>query len=414
MGIVLGLMLIPVVIAIIKVSNLLKIKKQTKVILNLLLVIIAIGYLVCCIGMQLEPFNFGTTYSTEYMLYTGEYLLNAGVIFVFSPALWIIVFHFSRMIYLSLKVRKNAIIKKDNEFIYYRGDLEKVSPSIIMFTSTYEVDIKKSISSTILKLKIMGYIKENEDTYTYTNKDVSSLLESEKMVLDLIKSNEFDKNEYRKIIEKETIENKYLVKNGKGKLTRLIKIGLACCIPFVIFSLSTKLDDYTHENYNVWPEDDGHCYIRLELQDDVEELYEEVEDKDDYYHSLMYNGRYAYSYDTIRADKLEYGIVRKAFFLNILTVVSIGFTMVSIVIAVYIVVEQLAHINKNYRRTIKGKKLLNKAYALKNYLKKYSLIKTRTEKELVLWEYYLVYAVLLDVNEKLEDKIIEKYVRNIV
>lgn len=87
---------------------------------------------------------------------------------------------------------------------------------------------------------------------------------------------------------------------------------------------------------------------------------------------------------------------------------------VSVLIAIYTVIEQIININKNYRRTIKGKKLLNKAYALKNYLKQYSLIKTRTEKELVLWEYYLVYAVLLDVNVNLEDKIIEKYVKNIV
>ena len=41
-------------------------------------------------------------------------------------------------------------------------------------------------------------------------------------------------------------------------------------------------------------------------------------------------------------------------------------------------------------------------------------MKNRTENELVLWEYYLVYAVVLDVNVKIKDKIIEKYVRNIV
>ena len=67
----------------------------------------------------------------------------------------------------SIKVRKNAIIKKDEEYIYYRGDLDKVSPSMIMFTSTFEVDMKKSISATILKLKLMDYIKEKNDGYIY-------------------------------------------------------------------------------------------------------------------------------------------------------------------------------------------------------------------------------------------------------
>lgn len=283
-----------------------------------------------------------------------------------------------------------------------------------MFTSTYNVDIKKSISSTILKLKLMGYLKERNNTYIYTDKDESSLLESEKMVLNLIKFNKFDKNAYRKVIEKETLGNKYLVKNGKGILTRLIEIAIVCCIPFVFFSMSTRLDEYTHKNYNILPQDDGYSYIKLELENDIEELYKEVKNKNDYYHSEMYNGSLSYSYDYIRADKLEYGIVKKAFFLNILTAVVVSLDFVSVLIAIYTVIEQIININKNYRRTIKGKKLLNKAYALKNYLKQYSLIKTRTEKELVLWEYYLVYAVLLDVNVNLEDKIIEKYVKNIV
>ena len=52
---------------------------------------------------------------------------------------------------------------------------------------------------------------------------------------------------------------------------------------------------------------------------------------------------------------------------------------------------------------------MNKAYALKNYLKDYSLIREKTEEELVLWEYYLIYAVALDVNEKLVNSVIEKY-----
>ena len=54
--------------------------------------------------------------------------------------------------------------------------------------------------------------------------------------------------------------------------------------------------------------------------------------------------------------------------------------------------------------------MINKAYALKNYLKDYSLIKDKTEEELILWEYYLIYAVILDVNAQINDNIIEKYV----
>ena len=47
----------------------------------------------------------------------------------------------------------------------------------------------------------------------YTNKNDSCLLESEKMVLDLIRFNNFDKTKYKKVIEQESLNNKYIVKN---------------------------------------------------------------------------------------------------------------------------------------------------------------------------------------------------------
>ena len=60
-----------------------------------------------------------------------------------------------------------------------------------------------------------------------------------------------------------------------------------------------------------------------------------------------------------------------------------------------------------------GVDLVNKAYALRNYLKEYSLIKDRSEKEVELWEYYMIYSVVLDVNEKIPDEIINLYRRKV-
>ena len=155
--------------------------------------------------------------------------------------------------------------------------------------------------------------------------------------------------------------------------------------------------------------DTGGIYIYLEKEKDIEQLYKEVKDENDYKH----DGYISYDYSKIRADKLEYGVVRKAFFLSIIVSFSLGFILVFVLIGLYVIIEQIIHFNKNYTRTIKGKILLNKAYALKNYLSKYSLIKNRTEKELILWEYYLIYAVVLNVNVKIKDVIIEKYVSEI-
>lgn len=416
MPIAIGALLIPIVLVIMKIANLITTKKKIRILLNILLILIPIIYIVLCLIIRAEPFDFEDHYSVEYMFYRGEYILNAGLIFLFTPFIWIIVVYFAKMILNSIRVRKNAIIKRNEEYVYYRGDLNKVSPSVIMFASTFNVDIKKSISATILKLKLTGYIKENSNSYIYTNKDISNLLESEKMVLNLIINNYFDKNNYKEVVKQETLDNKYIVKNRGGIPFRILKIIIAICIPIMVFAFSAWLSEYIFENYRVYPEDDGHTYIILNNEDEIEQLYyEEVKDINDYYHRTMLDGTYiSYNYSEIRADKFEYSVVRKAFFLNLITAVIISFFGVLVLISLYIVIDQIKYINKNYRRTIKGKKLLNKAYALKNYLKDYSLIKDRTEEELILWEYYLVYAVVLGVNAKIEDQIIEKYLKGII
>lgn len=416
MPIAIGALLIPIVLVIMKIANLITTKKKIRILLNILLILIPIIYIVLCLIIRAEPFDFEDHYSVEYMFYRGEYILYAGLIFLFTPFIWIIVVYFAKMILNSIRVRKNAIIKRNEEYVYYRGDLNKVSPSVIMFASTFNVDIKKSISATILKLKLTGYIKENSNSYIYTNKDISNLLESEKMVLNLIINNYFDKNNYKEVVKQETLDNKYIVKNRGGIPFRILKIIIAICIPIMVFAFSAWLSEYIFENYRVYPEDDGHTYIILNNEDEIEQLYyEEVKDINDYYHRTMLDGTYiSYNYSEIRADKFEYSVVRKAFFLNLITAVIISFFGVLVLISLYIVIDQIKYINKNYRRTIKGKKLLNKAYALKNYLKDYSLIKDRTEEELILWEYYLVYAVVLGVNAKIEDQIIEKYLKGII
>lgn len=415
MPIAIGALLIPIVLVIMKIANLITTKKKIRILLNILLILIPIIYIVLCLIIRAEPFDFEDHYSVEYMFYRGEYILYAGLIFLFTPFIWIIVVYFAKMILNSIRVRKNAIIKRNEEYVYYRGDLNKVSPSVIMFASTFNVDIKKSISATILKLKLTGYIKENSNSYIYTNKDISNLLESEKMVLNLIINNYFDKNNYKEVVKQETLDNKYIVKNRGGIPFRILKIIVAICIPIMVFAFSAWLSEYIFENYRVYPEDDGHTYIILNNEDEIEQLYYEVKDINDYYHRTMLDGTYiSYNYSEIRADKFEYSVVRKAFFLNLITAVIISFFGVLVLISLYIVIDQIKYINKNYRRTIKGKKLLNKAYALKNYLKDYSLIKDRTEEELILWEYYLVYAVVLGVNAKIEDQIIEKYLKGII
>ncbi len=411
MPFIVGIFIIPVILWLMKILNSVKTQKKVKIVLNIVLFLISIIYVIWCLNAQEEPFAFGMHYSTEYMFYSGEYFLYSGLVVMFTPFIWMIIIHFVKSIYKKIKIKTNARIKKDEEYIYYRDDLDKIPPSTIMFTASFDLDIKKCVHSTILKLKLTDYIKENNGKYEVTNKDDKQLLKSERMVLNLIKNGQFDSNDYKKKVEQEALKEKYIVKNNKGTIFKLIKILIAICIPIIIVFVSIYLDDYMFENYHVFPENDGHAYIYLKQREDIESVYKELQDNNDIYNREMADGSMSYSYNHIRADKFQYSVVRKVFILTIITVFLIGFIAVFVLIVLYYIIQQIRYIKKEYRRTLKGNTLINKAYALKNYLKEYSLIKDRTEEELVLWEYYLVYAVALGVNEKMDDEITKKYTK---
>lgn len=70
-----------------------------------------------------------------------------------------------------------------------------------------------------------------------------------------------------------------------------------------------------------------------------------------------------------------------------------------------------ARYSNKYTLTNKGMELRKKIKALKKYLKDYSLIRTRKKEEIAIWEYYLIYAVVLDENFKIENDIINKFVK---
>ena len=182
MPLIVGLCLVPFVVWIVVKANSIRTTKKVKFWLNFSLIAIFIVYFIFTAAVNMEPFNIDITYSVEYSILAGDYAILLAVVLVFTPFSWVIIFHFMRLVVRKCKISKKAIIKRKEDLQYYRDDLDKVSPSIIMFTSSMELDDKKSIAATILKLKLTGHIKqENGELYCMMN-GLDTLSKSERMV----------------------------------------------------------------------------------------------------------------------------------------------------------------------------------------------------------------------------------------
>jgi len=59
---------------------------------------------------------------------------------------------------------------------------------------------------------------------------------------------------------------------------------------------------------------------------------------------------------------------------------------------------------KRYMRTEKGKEINRQLDGLKLFIKEFSNIDNKEAKYLFLWEDYLIYSVMFDINRKIQDE----------
>lgn len=69
MPVIIGFIILPIVVLIISKINLIKTKKIERIILNIVLILLPIIYIIFCLVIKMEPFDFEDYYSFVYMLY---------------------------------------------------------------------------------------------------------------------------------------------------------------------------------------------------------------------------------------------------------------------------------------------------------------------------------------------------------
>lgn len=401
MMLLIGLLIVPFSIIIISLIRNFKTNTKKRIMYNLLLFLISMVFIVITFLVNMDPFKFEIKTSEDYLVYL-------AIIFIFTPFLWIHLYQHLSYIFRSLRVKKNSKIKDKNQFKYYRDDLDKLSPGLLMFIRNFEVDVKKAISSTILKLKLTKNINEEKGNLKI-NDNEGSLINSEKMVLNLLSNEEFDEKKYVDEIKKEAIEFGYLKKSFKSIFLKIPIIILTIIIPIVVLITSIKFDNYVFSKYKFYLKD-GERYLLV--SDEIGDIhFDHPSNIDDYYHGyIKEEKRTFYDKSLINTKKTNYPEVKKAITLHTLDLIGFCLSMIVTFISVYKLIEQLIYINKSFIRTQKGTDIVNKSYALKNFLEDFSDIKSRKEEEIILWEYYLVYATVLGINVEINDKLIKKYV----
>ena len=269
------------------------------------------------------------------------------ITFMFVPAFFYIV---GVITYYSTKkkLKKRNMKHKKFEIEYFRDDLKKMSPSYISYLVDFSIETDKDVAAHVLKLYIDKYIKYENDKFVVTDKNQDDLRESDKCLISFIKSNFTDTSlltKYKYLIKGELISDGYIT----DEITKrdILYLSSGFIISFIgLFSLN---------------------------------IFELINPN----------------------DFLILNIIK--IILGIFFILGIG------CFPAVLVAKILAFVKYGIgKRTSKGEELLEQIYGLKNFLKDFSIIDKRKLEEVYIQEHYLVYAITLDVNTKVDDDILKK------
>lgn len=238
-------------------------------------------------------------------------------------------------------------IRKNDEF-YLREIETQYSPSIISYLYNQKIEPKKDLVADILNLyakKVIDIVKDDNEGYILTfNKNINSLTENDEYIIDtiILKNRDFKYEEWLEKI-KAIYRNKVNIKEHKCN------------------KILTEKEEMI--NYILKP------FLIITIY-------------------------------TIIAL-----ILKK--YLGLLTILIITLIVVTaIVIIAAIKVNSKRDENIDMHLTKEAKEELKKWMKLENYIKSYTLLKNRKFEEIELFEQYIPYAMVLNINKKYKEEMI--------
>ena len=359
--------------------------------------------LVCLIivKMNMKVSILGTLFE-YFKIYDGNFIAFINIILAILWMLVILLISKCFVLiaaYLAFRISRMKVIKENSRYEvidnieYYRDRFNNITPTEISLITDLEIETKKDISATILDLYQKGIIDFYENNIIVKNEN-KVLRQSEQKLVEMIKSNNFSKeniDNWKNSCIKEAQENNYIkVKIDKekrpnfSKNNTVISISTKLFIISLIFSLVFLFTPAGEKWYANLDEFDNKY-----AQEEKTEL------------EIIENNQ--------EAKELYVKIISDSGPIMILSTVMIMTFFILIGTPIYRKVRRKIYnkieVNNSYERTREGKILVEQIAGIKNYIHDFSLLSEKDKENIVLWEDFLIYAVLLEENEKIIDDI---------
>lgn len=302
-------------------------------------------------------------------------------------------------IYLAFRISRMKVIKENARYEvidnieYYRDRFNNITPTEISLITDLEIETKKDISATILDLYQKKIIDFTDDKIIVKRED-NNLRQSEQKLVEMIKNNDFSKENidyWKDCCIKEAIRDNYIIeKNNSEKGPNFFKNNIVINITAIMFIISLVLS----------------CIFILgstgeKLYSTIDEFDKKYSEKDRTELEVIINNE--------EAKEMYVKIISDSGPLIILSTIMITTFFILIGTPIYRMVRRKIYKtiegNNRYERTKESKILVEQIAGIKNYIHDFSLLSEKDKENVVLWNDFLIYAVLLEENEKIIDDI---------
>ena len=311
------------------------------------------------------------------------------------------------IVYLAFRLTKMKSIKQNTTYTqtygidYYRDKLPILTATEISLITDLNIENKKDIAASLLNIYQKGIISfENNKIIEYKEKE-QSLNQSEKKLLEILTSDKLDEHEvkeWRKICIDEAINEGYIQKTRKDRYSYLNKInkilknvfkiwGITFII-LLIFIMIKMIPSFSNEYISQFNELKSSTSNNENIENTInastaDEINQFSNKTDEDLNELMKNPIFftILVIHTLSIPTMIYGIIYRK--------------------SKMVVVKANESLQNNYERTEKGNEIVEKIAGLKRFISEFSQLSQREKEEIVLWEDFLTYAVLLEENEKI-------------
>lgn len=299
-------------------------------------------------------------------------------------------------LYLSYRLPRVRSIKNNSRYEvidnidYFRDRFKNITPSEISLLTDLEIEGKKDFAASVLDLYNRKLISFDKKKLIINNYNENDLKESEKLLISILQNKNYNPitlKTWKDLCTHEAVEDNLIIEKEKKPFGFISRMSIVAKW-FLVLIVSALIAGV----YIATP----HFRKTMNDIDTFSKKTEKINDEDKIIELIKTDDEFRDLFYRTYVNAMPLAILGMVAFISIMALLSMP-----IYLRVRRITYRLVDKNDKYERTSEGKILVEQIAGMKNFIHDFSKLSDNEKESVILWNDFLVYAVLLEENDKI-------------